>query len=60
MMPSMRRIGFDFVAGLAASSWINTAPCALTLRGLAFYVPPAAQAPMAELVDASELKIGFL
>ena len=60
-MASMRRIGFDCVAGLAASCWINTARRALTLCRLAFYIPPAAlaRAPMAELVDASELKIGF-
>jgi hypothetical protein len=26
MMASMRRIGFDSLAGLAAFGWINTAP----------------------------------
>jgi hypothetical protein len=57
-MASMRRIGFDCVASLAASGWIDTAPARLTFSRLAFYIPPAAlaRAPMAELVDASDSK----
>ena len=60
-MPSMRRIGCDCVAGLALRAGSIRRRRALTLSRLAFYIPPAAlaRAPMAELVDASELKIGF-
>ena len=45
----------------AVPASINRARRALTLGGPAFYIPPSAsaRAPMAELVDASELKIGF-